>query len=99
MRMNHITRAAGMALASFALVAPVAFAQDSTPMASPMASPVGEAGTTLDIPLVDAAGDAIGLATFTEGEDGVSIHLLVEGLTAGEHGWHLHEFGNCDGAT
>jgi Cu-Zn family superoxide dismutase len=98
MHMNHIRRAAGMALASFALVAPVAFAQDSTPMASPVASPVGGA-MTLDVPLVDAAGQAIGLATFSEGEDGVTIHLLVERLTPGEHGWHLHEFGNCNGTT
>ncbi len=99
MRTNHITRAAGMALASLALIAPAAFAQDSTPMASPMASPMSGAGTTLDIPLVDAAGDAVGLATFSEGADGVTIHLLVEGLTPGEHGWHLHEFGSCDGST
>ena len=35
MRINHLTRAAGMALASLALVAPVTLAQDATPMASP----------------------------------------------------------------
>ena len=99
MRTSHITRAAGMALASLALIAPAAFAQDATPMASPMASPMAGAAMTLDVPLVDAAGDALGLATFTEGDDGVTIHVLVEGLTPGEHGWHLHEFGNCDGAT
>ena len=99
MRKSHITRAAGMALASLALIAPAAFAQDSTPMASSMATPMTGAAMTMDIPLVDAAGDAVGLATFTEGEDGVTIHVLVEGLTPGAHGWHLHEFGNCDGAT
>ena len=99
MRKSHITRAAGMALASLALIAPAAFAQDSTPMASSMATPMTGAGMTMDIPLVDAAGDAVGLATFTEGDDGVTILVLVEGLTPGAHGWHLHEFGNCDGAT
>ncbi len=94
MRINHLTRAAGMALASLALVAPVTLAQDATPMASPAG-----AGMTLEVPLVDAAGDAVGLATFTEGDDGVSIRVLVEGFTPGQHGWHLHEFGNCDGST
>lgn len=99
MRVNHITRAAGMALASLALIAPAAFAQDATPMASSIATPTGGAGVSLDVPLIDAAGDAVGLATFTEGDDGVTIHVLVEGLTPGEHGWHLHEIGDCDGST
>jgi Cu-Zn family superoxide dismutase len=74
-----------------------ATAQDSTPMAAaqqatPMAAPAAE----LDVPLIDANGDAVGLATFTENADGVTVHLLVEGLSPGEHGWHLHEFGVCD---
>ena len=99
MRTNHITRATGLALASLALIAPAAFAQDATPMASSMATPMGGAGVTLDVPLIDAAGDAVGLASFSEGDDGVTIHVLVEGLTPGEHGWHLHEFGDCDGST
>src|SRR5215217_3947432 len=67
-----------------------ATAQDSTPRAAtPMAA-------ALDVPLIDASGDAVGLATFTEDTDGVTIHLLIEGLSPGEHGWHLHEFGVCD---
>ncbi len=95
MRTNPMIRAAGMALAGLALVTPTAFAQDATPMATPMA----ESGAALDVPLVDAAGEAVGLATFTEDDDGVTIHVLIEGLTPGEHGWHLHEFGDCNGAT
>jgi Cu-Zn family superoxide dismutase len=50
----------------------------------------------LNVPLINASGDAVGLATFTEDADGVKIHLLMEGLSPGEHGWHLHEFGVCD---
>ena len=99
MRTILITRAGFMALASLALVAPSVLAQESTPVPSSMATPMSGAGMTLDVPLVDAAGDAIGLATFTEGDDGVTIRVLAEGLTPGEHGWHLHEFGACDGAT
>src|SRR5215212_5025426 len=64
-------------------------AQEATPIATPMAA-------ALDVPLIDASGDAVGLATFTEDTDGVTIHLLIEGLSPGEHGWHLHEFGVCD---
>lgn len=48
---------------------------------------------------MDAAGEAVGLATFTEGDDGVTIHVLMRGLTPGEHGWRLHEVGDCNGTT
>ena len=99
MRTKHLTRAAGLALVSLALIAPAALAQDATPMAPAMGTPISSEAMTLDVPLVDAAGDAVGLATFTEGDNGVTIHLLVQGLTPGEHGWHLHEFGSCDGNT
>jgi superoxide dismutase, Cu-Zn family len=76
----------------------MAAAQRATPMAAtrqatPIATPTAVA---LDVPLIDANGDAVGLATFTENADGVTVHLLVEGLSPGEHGWHLHEFGVCD---
>jgi Cu-Zn family superoxide dismutase len=68
---------------------PMAAAQQATPIATPTA-------VALDVPLIDANGDAVGLATFTENADGVTVHLLVQGLSPGEHGWHLHEFGVCD---
>ncbi len=50
----------------------------------------------LDVPLIDASGNAVGLATFTENADGVTVRLLIEGLTPGEHGWHLHDVGLCE---
>jgi len=83
-----------------------ATAQDSTPMATPEAAtsmtaaqgatPMATPTTALDVPLIDASGNAVGLATFTENADGVTVHLLIQGLSPGEHGWHLHEFGVCD---
>jgi len=36
-----------------------------------------------------------GTVTFTEVADGVQIHAEVTGLAAGNHGFHVHEFGDC----
>lgn len=43
-----------------------------------------------------------GKVTFTLVSDGVKIVADIDGLTPGEHGFHVHEFGECsgkDGAT
>src|SRR5207247_11286264 len=37
----------------------------------------------------------IGTVTFTEVADGVQVHAELAGLTAGDHGFHVHEFGDC----
>src|SRR5918997_4695978 len=50
-------------------------AQQATPMAAQQATPTATPATALDVPLIDAAGDAVGLATFTETGDGVTVHL------------------------
>ena len=65
-------------------------------MAAQQATPIATPAAALDVPLIDANGEAVGLATFNEDADGVTVHLLIEGLSPGEHGWHLHEFGVCD---
>jgi Cu-Zn family superoxide dismutase len=76
---------------------PMAAARAATPMAAKRATPIATpAAAALDVPLIDANGDAVGLATFTENADGVMVHILIKGLSPGEHGWHLHEFGVCD---
>jgi len=36
-----------------------------------------------------------GTVTFTEVADGVQVHAELAGLTAGDHGFHVHEFGDC----
>lgn len=46
--------------------------------------------------LVDSVGRQVGVATFVEREDGVSIGVSVTGVPAGEHGLHIHETGTCD---
>ena len=80
-----------------AAATPMTIAQRATPMtAAQLATPMATPTAALDVPLIDASGDAVGLATFTEDADGVTVHLLMEGLSPGEHGWHLHEFGVCE---
>src|SRR2546421_4431568 len=39
-----------------------------------------------------------GTVTFTEGADGVQVHAEITGLTPGNHGFHVHEFGDCTAA-
>lgn len=36
-----------------------------------------------------------GTVTFTEGADGVAIAAHIEGAPAGDHGFHIHEVGDC----
>src|SRR5215203_774822 len=79
-----------------AAATPMTGAQRATPMAAQRATPMATPTAAFDVPLIDASGDAVGLATFTEDADGVTVHLLIEGLSPGEHGWHLHEFGVCE---
>jgi Cu-Zn family superoxide dismutase len=44
----------------------------------------------------NAAGEVVGIATFTETGKGVRVVLDVRGLTPGEKGVHVHEVGRCE---
>lgn len=39
--------------------------------------------------------DVRGIVTFRQVESGIAIGANVEGLAAGDHGFHIHELGNC----
>ena len=39
-----------------------------------------------------------GTVTFTEVADGVQVNAELTGLTPGNHGFHVHEFGDCSAA-
>lgn len=39
-----------------------------------------------------------GTVTFTKVEGGVKVVAELEGLTPGDHGFHIHEFGDCSAA-
>lgn len=50
-------------------------------------------------PMLDADGTQIGtVAIGDDGEGGVGMIVMVQGLTPGDHGLHMHEKGNCDPA-
>lgn len=101
MNYRALLRTSVAALAIGFLAAPTALAasaQDATPMAGMAdATPVAMF-ENLEVPLVDAAGNAVGLAIFSEYQGETMLQILAEGLTPGEHGWHLHEVGVCDPA-
>ena len=42
-----------------------------------------------------SGGDANGTVTFTKVEGGVRVEAEIRGLIPGEHGFHIHEFGDC----
>ena len=46
--------------------------------------------------VIDAEGQVIGHVAIAPGDTEVGGVLLVEGLTLGEHGVHLHSVGKCD---
>jgi len=39
-----------------------------------------------------------GSVTFTKADAGLKVNVHVTGLTAGKHGFHIHEFGDCSAA-
>src|SRR5437764_681503 len=49
--------------------------------------------------LYPTAGSKVsGTVTFTEEADGVQVRAEITGLTPGNHGFHVHEFGDCSAA-
>lgn len=49
-------------------------------------------------PLIDSHGNTIGHAAIADADEGVAAVVLLQGLTPGEHGIHLHSVGVCDPA-
>jgi len=55
-----------------------------------------DAVTTAKAVLAPTQGNtASGVVIFTKATDGVKVVADVTGLTPGEHGFHIHEFGDC----
>ncbi|MCC6984559.1 MAG: superoxide dismutase family protein [Bauldia sp.] len=79
--MRYPTPLLGAAALLAAFAAPIA-ASSQTP-------------ATATAEIADAAGQSVGNATFTETPHGVLIRAELTGLPPGEHGFHLHETGQC----
>ncbi len=46
--------------------------------------------------LQDASGKGVGTATLTDTPSGLLIKLVLAGVPAGEHAFHIHAVGKCD---
>ena len=46
--------------------------------------------------IVNNAGETIGHAYYTQGNQGVVLEVKVRNLPAGKHGMHFHEVGTCE---
>ena len=55
------------------------------------------AGVTVTMNQIDekGVGKALGTIKFDDGKDGLVIATELKGLSPGEHGFHLHEGGDC----
>ena len=60
-------------------------------------APASDHAAMAQAAIKNAQGDVVGNATFTDAGQGVTVDLRVSGLTAGEHGIHIHESGACEG--
>lgn len=67
---------------------------DGTSGADAMDADPREEGTLVD--LTGADGGEVGIATFTDTDDGVRVEVDASGLAPGFHGFHLHEVAECD---
>ena len=55
------------------------------------------AATTAKADLADSRGKKVGTAELTQTPDGVRIALTVSELAAGQHAFHIHNVGKCEG--
>ncbi len=62
----------------------------------PSAALADTSGRLASAKIYDASGAFVGIAIFHQLNDGgVRIHVAVRGLSAGQHGMHIHAIGAC----
>lgn len=49
--------------------------------------------------MIDTEGNEMGVVELTESSEGVRIHVKLENVPEGEHGFHIHEVGKCEKPT
>src|SRR2546425_5476005 len=57
----------------------------------------GQSATTAKADLADPQGKKVGTAELTRTPEGVRIALTVSGLAPGQHAFHIHTVGKCEG--
>ncbi len=65
-------------------------------MMAPTAAFSETASATIHAISPEGIGAEVGKATITDSDKGAVIAIEVKGLTAGEHGMHIHEKGSCE---
>lgn len=100
MRTKLIT---GLLASTLSLGGGAALAQDASPTSSldtsTTASPMAGQQDVRQITIANPDGDTVGVASFTEDDQGVTVSITSpgdSGLEPGEHGVHIHEVGICD---
>lgn len=89
---RDLVRNSGLALA----VAALTFAGCAQPEVQNQAAPTISKAIAV---LHPTEGNQVrGTVTFTQEAGGIRVVAAVEGLTPGEHGFHIHEWGDCSAA-
>jgi Cu-Zn family superoxide dismutase len=57
-----------------------------------------EASAEMHSVSAEGIGESLGTVQLSDGSDGLTLAVDVQGLTPGEHGFHLHENGSCEPA-
>ncbi|UVI29252.1 superoxide dismutase family protein [Paenibacillus spongiae] len=65
--------------------------------AETLAKMEAEGSGMIRIGIINTKGETIGLARLTEQVDGVHIKIEASKLSPGKHGFHVHEYGLCEG--
>jgi Cu-Zn family superoxide dismutase len=92
---------AGVAVVAIAVQFQIARSQEarsrSTRKSAAMAEHGGASKVTYAVAMVEGLGEhkVKGKVTFTQKEDGVEIVGEFTGLQPGQHGFHVHEYGDC----
>jgi Cu-Zn family superoxide dismutase len=60
---------------------------------------VAQQPATATATFMDASGAQVGSVTLTQGDGSVTLAGDITGQTPGQHGFHFHQVGDCDGAS